>query len=232
MDILSNGSSPAKVMRHIDKVLLATARLQLESVANDRPRAISFISGVGEEQVDFEPAAAMEGKVEMYLQVILNAQRETLQKNLERSRKRYPLQPRIEWLLDISPSGHSSDPAQIALLVAGIQSVLGIEEAMDSIEHGETNALQSYAAQQQQGLVDLVQWTQTNLKVGERQRVMCLITMDAHTRDVLDKLHREEAFHKNAFQWQSQLKQRFVEREDAGLVVARTEVHVCDARAP
>ena len=33
LDILSNGSTPTKVMKHIDKVLLATAKLTLEEVA-------------------------------------------------------------------------------------------------------------------------------------------------------------------------------------------------------
>ena len=230
LDILSNGSSPHKVMRHIDKVLLATARLHLETVPDSRPRATVFVSGIGEEQVDFEPAVPLEGKVEVYLQTILTAQVETLQKNLERSRKRYPLRPRTEWFLDANANDQPSDPAQIALLVSGIQSVLGIEDAMDSIEQGEASALQVYTDRQRQDLVDLVRLTQTNLKKGERQRVMCLITMDAHTRDVLDKLLREKALRKIDFQWQSQLKQRFVEKEEAGLVVALTEVHVCDAR--
>ena len=73
--------------------------------------------------------------------------------------------------------------------------------------------------------------TQTNLKGSERQRVMCLITMDAHTRDILGKLIKEVSVDKNDFQWQSQLKHRFIEKEEAGLVVALTEIHVCDARA-
>ena len=59
---------------------------------------------------------------------------------------------------------------------------------------------------------------------------MCMITMDAHTRDVLNTLLRGNTASKNDFQWQSQLKHRFVEEEEAGLVVAQTEVHVCDAR--
>mmetsp|Transcript_30055 Transcript_30055/g.92959 ORF Transcript_30055/g.92959 Transcript_30055/m.92959 type:complete len:230 (+) Transcript_30055:3552-4241(+) len=218
-------------MRHIDKVLLSTAYLELEDVVDGRPRAISFVSGVGEEHVDFEPAVSLEGKVEVYMQTVLSAQRETLQKNLERSRKRYALRPRTEWLLDASPTGRSSDPAQIALLVAMIQSVVIIEDAMDSIEQGGGNALSMCSERQRQELIDLVRLTQTNLNGGERQRVMCLITMDAHTRDVLDKLIRDNVVHKNDFQWQSQLKHRFVEKEEAGLIVAQTEVHICDASA-
>ena len=229
LEILSNGSSPSKVMHHIDKVLLATANLQLEGAAIKRPRAIKFISSVGGEQVDFEPPVPLEGKVEVYLQTVLEAQRHTLQKNLERSQKRYPLQPRTEWLLDTNSSGKPSAPAQIALLVAGIQSVISIEKAMDEMDQGEINTLQVYADQQQQDLIDLVNLTQTKLDNSERQRVMCLVTIDAHTRDVIAKLLREKAYHKADFQWQSQLKQRFVEKEETSLVAVQTEVHVCDA---
>jgi dynein heavy chain len=180
---------------------------------------------LGEEQVDFEPAVSLEGKVEFYMHTILTAQRGTLQKNLERSQKRYPLRPRTEWLLESNPAGHSLDPAQISILVASIQSVIAIEGAMDN------NALALFSDQQKQNLVDLVRLTQTNLKGSERQRVMCLITMDAHTRDILDKLIKEAAVDKNDFQWQSQLKHRFFEKEEAGLVLTLTEIHVCDARA-
>ena len=87
---------------------------------------------MGEEQVDFEPAVSLEGKVEFYMHTILTAQRDTLQKNLERSQKRYPLRPRAEWLLESNPAGYSLDPAQIAILVASIQSVMVIEGAMDN----------------------------------------------------------------------------------------------------
>ena len=51
-----------------------------------------------------------------------------------------------------------------------------IEGAMDN------NTLVLYSDRQKQDLIDLVRLTQTNLKGSERQRVMCLITMDAHTR--------------------------------------------------
>ena len=208
-----------------------TQDLAHEAIPNPPPPKLQrhFTFGT-EPQAQAEPAVPLEGKVEVYLQTILTAQVETLQKNLERSRKRYPLRPRTEWFLDANANDQPSDPAQIALLVAGIQSGLGIEDAMDSIEQGEASALQVYTDRQRQDLVDLVRLTQTNLKKGERQRVMCLITMDAHTRDVLDKLLREKALRKIDFQWQSQLKQRFVEKEEAGLVVALTEVHVCDSR--
>lgn len=36
-----------------------------------RPKAIRLVSGVGSEEVEFEPAIPLEGKVEIYMQVCL-----------------------------------------------------------------------------------------------------------------------------------------------------------------
>lgn len=66
LDILSNGNQPSKIMRHIDKLMLSTSTLVLESVpgnVSDRPRAVRFEAGVGDEIIDFEPAVFLEGKV-------------------------------------------------------------------------------------------------------------------------------------------------------------------------
>lgn len=66
LDILSNGNQPSKIMRHIDKLMLSTSTLVLESVpgnVSDRPRAVRFEAGVGDEVIDFEPAVYLEGKV-------------------------------------------------------------------------------------------------------------------------------------------------------------------------
>lgn len=35
-----------------------------------RPKAVRLVSGVGSEEMDFEPAIPLEGKVEIYMQVI------------------------------------------------------------------------------------------------------------------------------------------------------------------
>merc|ERR1712185_144343 len=99
---------------------------------------------------------------------------------------------------------------------------------MDVILAGDQRAMESYAERQISALQDLIKLTQTSLTKADRQRVMCMITLDAHTRDLIAKLIREKALAKADFQWQSQLKQRWVEKEEAGLPVTATEIHVCD----
>ncbi|CAM9153876.1 unnamed protein product [Ectocarpus fasciculatus] len=214
LDILSNGNQPSKIMRHINKLMLSTRTLVLESVpgnVSDRPRAIRFEAGVGDEIIDFEPAVLLEGKVENYLQAVLNCQRKTLGNTLKRSLNRYPNQARVEWLMDADPPGSVSktDPAQIALLVAGINYVFEVEATLDRVQTGDNSALTGYHDLQVNQLNQLIELTRSELKRDDRQRIMSLITVDAHARDIVLMLIRENVTDKDDFQWASQLKQRY-----------------------
>ena len=77
-------------------------------------------------------------------------------------------------------------------------------------------------------LTNLVKLTRNPIGSGERKRVMCMITLDAHTRDVITKLIREKAEFPTAFQWQSQLKQQYRDDDVSGGGVS--DISICDAR--
>ena len=69
-------------------------------------------------------------------------------------------------------------------------------------------------------LTNLVKLTRNPIGSGERKRVMCMITLDAHSRDSFGKLLAEKAFEPSHFAWQSQLKQRFrPETNDAAVQI-------------
>eukprot|EP00903_Cladosiphon_okamuranus_P015249 g14093.t1 len=99
-----------------------------------RPKAVRLVSGVGSEEVEFEPAIPLEGKVEIYMQV---------------------------------------------------------EAAFIDGQKGKKDALIHYNKQQIDQLNDLIRLTQSDLTKGDRTRVMVCITMDAHGRDVVQKMARE-----------------------------------------
>ena len=140
LDILSNGSMPAKIMRHVDKVFLATKALELEEAPGVRPKAKCFVAGVGQETVDFEPYVPLEGKVEIYLQLVLEGQIAALKKRLEKSMKNYPNMGRTDWLMH-KFQGKSDDPAQISILVAAIQYVQEVEDSFKKVRSGEVRGI-------------------------------------------------------------------------------------------
>ena len=135
LDILSNGSMPEKIMKHVDKVFLATKQLELEEAPGVRPKATRFVSGVGHEIVDFQPVVPLEGKLEVYLQIVLDGQRAALRKTLERSMDRFGTQSRTVWLMN-KFQNRPMDPAQVSILVAAIQHVKDVEAAMARVAKG------------------------------------------------------------------------------------------------
>uniref|UniRef100_A0A7S2QUS9 Uncharacterized protein n=1 Tax=Triparma pacifica TaxID=91992 RepID=A0A7S2QUS9_9STRA len=227
LDILSNGSMPVKIMRHVDKVFLATRALELEEAPGMRPKAKKFIAGVGQEDVDFEPYVPLEGKVEIYLQLVLENQVAALRKKLDKSMKNYPNMGRTDWLMH-KFQGRPDDPAQISILVAAIQYVQEVYDCFDKLSKGNASSFEDYNSLQIQQLNDLIKLTQTDLSKADRTRVMVMITMDSHSRDVIQTLIREKVQESGCFQWQSQLKQKYDPTPGDG-PNSSTKCQVCDA---
>ena len=89
LDILSNGTNPASILKHVPKVLLATRSLDLQEPdpetarraaeqeedeggsEDSRPKALSCTANVGVETMRFEAPIPLVGKVEEYLSALL-----------------------------------------------------------------------------------------------------------------------------------------------------------------
>jgi len=227
LDILSNGSNPAAIMKHVDKVMLSTSGLDLttnEKEASERPTAIQWVSGVGKEYCEFKPPVKLEGKVEIYLQVVLDAQCGTLVKQSKASLARYVKQDRIAWLRDSQPTRagpvNASDAAQVGLLIAAVYYTKECEAAMaeSAKQNGSVEPIQRFLEHTVTQLNALIVLTKTDLDKSTSTRVMTMITYDAHSRDMVEKAIRQQAYQATSFQWQSQLKMRYDAEEDRWLV--------------
>lgn len=235
LDLLSNGGTPANILGHIEKVFLATRTLVLEKQSggsDNEMAATHFISNdVAKEKIPFEQKVQLQGKVEIYLQILLEAILATLREHVVRSLLRFPEQNRVDWLMQKLPESSNNDStllpmdaAQVALLVAGIEYAKGVENAFVLMTNGHASAMKEYYDKIVIQLTDLIKLTQTNLTKQDRQRVMCVITIDAHSRDVVQKLLYESITTPSSFLWQSQLKQRRADH------LNKTFLEICDAK--
>lgn len=241
LDILSNGSQPDRLMLHASKIYLATKTFTLQDVPGGRPIATSIVSGVGQEIVQFHSPIALEGEPEIYLQTLLKGMRTTLFKQVQRSLVSYSSMERLDWLSMKDDTGSSVDAAQIILLVACINYVHGVEKAFHEMKTGDKNALKEYNKIQEEQLEGLIKMTQSNINKSDRQRVMALITMDAHGRDIVGSMIRTDIADASSFQWQSQLKHYFSKAQGSflqrdqdyrGENEARAQVLIADAGIP
>jgi dynein heavy chain len=247
LDILSNGGVPESILHHVPKVYLCTRTFMLkegERTPSDRPIAERLIADVGKETMYFEPPVPLEGKVEIYMQTLLDAIKVSLFENLKRSLARYQAMLRHEWLMfNNEETGDPADPAQIILLAVAVNYVAEVEDAYLEVGGGNANALVEYNAKQQDQLGELVKLVAGSLTGAERMRVMVCITMDAHGRDVVDRMYKEGCTEMTCFQWQSQLKHKyrvspphasFRDRDPAlrGAGGERSEIQIADVVVP
>ncbi|CAE8650664.1 unnamed protein product, partial [Polarella glacialis] len=186
-----------------------------------RPTATGMHACIGKEFVPFPQPLHLIGKVEMYLERCIEAFRDALRHFARQDLKDYAETEcqndgaaRGQWLLNVKA-------AQGALLV---QLITWVQLVENSFQDEDELSVEKAWKKQQDLLLELIRLTQTDLAKPARQKVMCAITLDAHNRDVQERLVKENVQHPDAFQWQSMLKSYW--KEDQG----DAQMQICDAR--
>jgi len=207
LDILSNGNIPVKVMPHMPKIFQAIETLKLNEGAA-RPTAVGMESCVGLETVEFTEPLKLDGKVEIYLQDVIDTMRTTLRVTSGRANASSPNHARTEWL--------KMYPSQCMLLVSMTLYTAAVEVGFKaaSLKPTHTDCVN--------GLTDLIKTVQdAHMPKDVRMKSMCLITMDAHSRDIIQNMMDANVTDVNDFLWQSQLKSYWDgEQQDFRLKIA------------
>jgi dynein heavy chain, axonemal len=199
LDILSNGNAPPKIMCHMPKIFQAIETLFLKE-DGDRPIATGMETCVGKETVQFPKPLKLVGKVENYLMDVIDKMKESLNIIASKSVVNQNTMPKSDWL--------RQDPSQITLLINMANWSRNVEAAFNGLKT-DPKAMEKALESQIDGLSDLIKMVQGDLDRPLRQKIMCLITIDAHSRDIIDKLHQEKCMSSDDFQWQAQLKAYF-----------------------
>ena len=199
LDILSNGNAPPKVMTHMPKIFQAIETLFLKE-DGDRPIATGMETCVGKETVTFPKPLKLVGKVENYLMDVIDKMKESLNLIAANSVVNQNTIPKSEWL--------RQDPSQITILINMANWSRNVEAAFNALK-SDPKAMEKALSNQIDGLSELIKMVQGDLDRPLRQKIMCLITIDAHSRDIIDKLFTEKCMSSDDFQWQAQLKAYF-----------------------
>ena len=77
LDILSNGNAPAKIQQHMPKIFQAIENLELKE-EGARPFAMGMHTNVGTEYVVFTNPLKLQGKVDTYMQDVIDMMRSSL----------------------------------------------------------------------------------------------------------------------------------------------------------
>ncbi|CAE7303428.1 ODA11 [Symbiodinium natans] len=238
LDVLSNGNNPARVVPQFPKFFNAIEKYDLEypDGPGTRPVATGMHACIGKEFVPFPEPLLLNGKVEVYLERCIEAFRGALRHFAIRDLRSYAEQDceadgvaRGRWLLEVK----AAQGALLVQLITWVQLVEGAfqvppdpDDDDEVAEEVEQKVMEAWKKQQEL-LLDLIRLTQTDLTKPDRQKVMCAITLDAHNRDVQERLVKDRVTSADAFQWQSMLKCYWI-LDTPGEGTA--QMQICDAR--
>ncbi|NXC57105.1 DYH17 protein, partial [Aleadryas rufinucha] len=217
LDILSKGTEPLEVSRHLTKLFDSLAKLKFQESSDEKPQKVAhgMFSRDGE-YVHFDADCDLSGQVEVWLNRLLERMRSTLRNLIPQALGTYEEKPREQWVFDY--------PAQVALTCTQIAWTSEVGVAFASLEKGYENALKDYNKKQIARLNALISLLLGNLSAGDRMKIMTICTIDVHARDVVAKMIQTKVETSQAFAWQSQLRHRWDDGEK------HCYANICDAQ--
>ncbi|XP_032945882.1 dynein axonemal heavy chain 9 [Rhinolophus ferrumequinum] len=202
LDILSNGTAPQQVQRHLSKLFDNMAKMQFQLDTSEKTTKISLgmYSKEGE-YVAFSEPCDCSGQVEIWLNHVLAHMKATVRHEMTEGVTAYEEKPRELWLFDY--------PAQVALTCTQIWWTTEVGIAFARLEEGYENAMRDYYKKQVAQLKTLITMLIGQLSKGDRQKIMTICTIDVHARDVVAKMIAQKVDNAQAFLWLSQLRHRW-----------------------
>ena len=168
--------------------------------------ATGMYSKEGDEYVAFQEPLDCVGPVEDWLGRLVSTMRSTLMDILSKAKftaDHWEIEkPRHRWLFDY--------PAQLALTASQIQWTEEVNSQFDAFADGNEQAMKEYASKVlAMRLEQLIQLVLGDLTHCDRVKIMTLITVDVHNRDVVQRLIEAKVQDATAFAWQSQMRMKW-----------------------
>lgn len=206
LDMLANGTNPAKILPYLGDCYDALGDLKFvvdDAATNTLSnRTVDTMVAKDKECVSLHSPFTMQGEVENYLNQLTEVVAETLRDKLEDGMEtavNWDIEkPREQWLFDY--------PAQVVLTGTQIYWTEETERALEEYEGGQEDAVKRYLQVCNGRLSALIQLVLGELTLGDRTKIISLITLDVHARDVVQKLIDEKTEGPNSFLWQQQLR--------------------------
>lgn len=205
LDILSNGNNPMKIMPFLGDCYDSLCNLVFDEGSTNTAHTMI---AKDKEQVKLPKSFIMAGAVENWLNELTEAMKACLkfEMNLaiETAVNWDVEKPRHLWLFDY--------PAQVVLNSTQIYWTEETEISLEEYENGQEDSVKRYLGVCNQRLEHLINLVLGELTKSDRCKIIALITLDVHSRDVVRKLVDEKIEGPLSFMWQQQL--RFVWKQD------------------
>ena len=215
LDILSKGSNPQLIIKHLQKFFDNIKTLEFNKDSNSVPTktAIGMYSGENE-YVAWPSTFVCEGAVETWLFKLTEHTHDSLKVLMQDSHKAFDEKPRHEFIFDWC--------AELVSVVARIVYTEEVNWSFEQLEEGNENALRDFNKKQIDTLNKYAELILGDLTSNDRRKIIMLMTLDVHARDVVIGLIDTKAESKEAFAWMSQLKYHMDDKTNT------VRIEICD----
>ena len=219
MNILANSKNPEDVMPFLGDCFASLRTLILEpskafeegdNLDSDpvKDKASAMIATDGE-VVYFPSPLLLQGSVESWLSRVEDSMHNALQNELERA-----LDAATQWAIDQPRDAWAMDfPAQTVLVASQVMWTEEVENALNDAETGQEETLKTCYHTCVQRLKKLVSLIGERLSDEERAKIMSLITLDVHAKDIVAHLVDKRIASPLDFSWQAQLRYYWTEEK-------------------
>uniref|UniRef100_A0A672TSR7 Dynein axonemal heavy chain 3 n=1 Tax=Strigops habroptila TaxID=2489341 RepID=A0A672TSR7_STRHB len=197
LEILSETKDPLRVQPHLKKCFEGIAKLEFI----DKLEIVGMISSEKEivPFIDKIYPANAKGMVEKWLLQVEEMMLASVRQVIEDGIGGYIEVPRKTWVLQW--------PGQVVICVS---SIFWTEEVSEAIRKG---TLPDFLEKSNQQIGDIVELVRGQLSSGARLTLGALTVIDVHARDVVAKLVEDKITDLNDFQWISQLRYYWEEKD-------------------
>ncbi|XP_045081518.1 dynein axonemal heavy chain 2 isoform X2 [Coregonus clupeaformis] len=220
LEILGQSRHPEAVQPHLKKCFdnIKSLRIGKVGISSAKSEASGMFSAEGE-FVEFTHPVLLEGPVEAWLCDVERTMRWTLKDSLKNCRLALKKMTgkRDKWVKDW--------PGQMLITASQIQWTADVTKSLiTGKERADKSALKSLKKKQVSMLHRYSDAIRGNLSKILRLKIVALVTVEVHDRDVIDKLAKTGCNDVNAFDWLCQLR-LYWEKEVDDCIIRQTNTH-------
>jgi dynein heavy chain len=207
LEILGQQKDPEQVQKHLKKCFEGITLMELIKPSRGSPNKTIECIGLwapDKEHVPLNSNVIIDGPVELWLVELEKAMIVTLQKLLPASVQQYKGK-KEKWIKDVA--------GQLLITTGQLVWTMDCTKALDAVSKGTKNALKQAKKKQVSYLNRLSDMVRGQLTKIERSKLVSLITMEIHSRDVMEKMIKAGCANLTDFDWLAQLRM-FIEKDD------------------
>ncbi|XP_058809033.1 dynein axonemal heavy chain 10 [Phymastichus coffea] len=194
------GSNAYVIQDHVGKMFDNLAKFRLTVDNQERLVANALISSEGE-TMEFRNAVVAIGNIENWMVLALDEMKYSNRYLTKKAVLEYGAvnKSRTEWMLDFQ--------GMMILAANQIWWTAEVENVFKQISSGQKQAMKNYLQQLNRQLDQVVQLMgESSLSNNDRKKFDTVLTIDVHTRDIIESFVRDSIMDALEFEWESQLR--------------------------